>query len=68
MPPLRLYKQHQFWAQGLLAYTVNALPINMLQKDPVVASALLASRALTGLYRFGLLRGSFINCLPILAF
>ena len=47
MPLLGLYKQHQFWAQGLLAYSVNALPIKLLQKDPVVASALLASRVLT---------------------
>jgi hypothetical protein len=52
MPLLGLYKQHQFWAQSLLAYAVNALPINrqsLLQKDPVVVSALLASQALTRL-------------------
>ena len=49
MPLLGLYKQHQFWAQGLLVYAVSALLINVLQKDPVVASALLASRALTHL-------------------
>jgi hypothetical protein len=47
MPLLGLYKQHQFWARGLFAFAVNALPINVLQKDPVVASALLESRALT---------------------
>ena len=47
MPLLGLYKQHQFWPWGLLAYTGNALPINVLQKEPVVASALLVSRVLT---------------------
>jgi hypothetical protein len=46
-PLLGLYKQHQLWAQGLLAYSVNALPIKVLQKDPVVVFALLASQALT---------------------
>ena len=45
--PRPIYKQHQFWARGLLVYAVSALLINVLQKDPVVASALLASQALT---------------------
>ena len=42
---LGLYKQRHFWGSGSFAYAVHALPINMLQKDPVVASYLLASRA-----------------------
>ena len=42
---LGLYKQHQFWGSGSFTYTVNALPINVLQKDPAVASFLLASQA-----------------------
>jgi hypothetical protein len=33
------------WARGTFAYAVHALPINVLQKDPVVASHLLASQA-----------------------
>jgi hypothetical protein len=40
---LGLYKQHHFWGSGSFAYAVHALPINVLQKDPVVASYLLAS-------------------------
>ena len=47
MPLLGLYKQRHFWGSGSFAYAVHALPINVLQKDPVVASALLESRALT---------------------
>ena len=42
---LGLYKQSHFWGSGSFAYAVNALPINMLQKDPAVASFLLASQA-----------------------
>ena len=45
MSLLGLYKQRQFWALGSFAYAVHALPINVLQKDPVVASYLLASWA-----------------------
>jgi hypothetical protein len=45
MSLLGLYKQCHFWGSGSFAYTVHALPINMLQKDPVVAFYLLASRA-----------------------
>ena len=44
LPSLGLYNQHQFWDQGLFA---SAIKLSQLQKDPVVASALLASRALT---------------------
>lgn len=39
-----LYKQRHFWGSGSFAYSVHALPINVLQKDPVVASYLQASR------------------------
>ena len=42
---LGLYKQRHFWGSGSFAYAVHALPINVLQKDPVVASYLQASRA-----------------------
>ena len=40
-----LYKQRHFWGSGSFAYSVHTLPINVLQKDPVVASYLQASRA-----------------------
>jgi hypothetical protein len=42
---LGLYKQRHFWGSGSFAYAVHALPINMLQKDSVVASYLQASQA-----------------------
>jgi hypothetical protein len=48
---LGLYKQRQFWGSGSFAYAVNALPINMLQKDPAVASFLLASHMTGPRYR-----------------
>jgi hypothetical protein len=40
---LGLYKQHHFWGSLSFTYAVHALPINVLQKDPVVESYLLAS-------------------------
>ena len=45
-PLLGLYKQHQFWARGLSPSQSNS-PNKRVQKNPVVASALLVSRALT---------------------
>ena len=50
MPLLGLFKQYYFWGSGSFAFTVKALPINVLQKDPVVASFLLASQASTTLF------------------
>jgi hypothetical protein len=42
---LGLYKQSHFGGSGSFAYADHALPIDVLQKDPVVASYLLASWA-----------------------
>ena len=45
MPLLGLFKQHYFWGSGSFAFAVNALPINVLQKDPAVVFFLLVSQA-----------------------
>ena len=47
MPLLGLFKQYYFWGSESFAFTVKALPINVLQKDPDVVFFLLVSQAST---------------------